>query len=248
MSRAVIKAQDAAPPSRGRFGLELRDIARQADGLLAAARQQAERIVFEARKRGEEEIEAARRRGYEEGLNRGLAEGRESGRSAALAEARAAFAEDQKSLTAALSQFCAEFSRRREQFHVSARRDAIVLAIAIASRVVRRLQDLPEAVSDAAAEACREALALIGEATTVVVRSNPEDCAALDRLAESLSESLKGIQSLRIVADADVARGGVIIQTAEGAIDATVNGRIERIADELASDWRRRMTELGIEP
>lgn len=231
--------------------------------MLEEARTEAQRLVREGRLEADAErqrvLQAAHRQGYDEGLT----QGHEEGRAAALEEARKQFAAEQAVLVNTLINLVDTFKASRERLFVEARRDVIVLATAIASRIVDALSNDDAIASDAATSSCREALELIGEVTEVVFRAHPDDVDALARFCDEIVVSgLLGrpadpswpaspapqdsARPVRVVADAAVGRGGVIVQTADSIVDATVASRVARIADELVSDWRGRMTQLGL--
>ncbi len=247
MSGAVIKAGQARIPSRGAYTLDLRDIADRAEAIIAAARGEAERILSKARDEAEsvrEEItESARRAGREQGLR----EGREAGQAEALQEAREQFAREQASLTGMMTEMLRTFEKRREQLYLSARRDAVVLAVAVARRVVARLPEIEEAATESAMQACAEALDLVRGATEIVIRAHPEDCRAIDRLVGELAGLTQSSRHIRLAEDASVGRGGVIVQTSDSEVDARAAARMERIADELVSDWRARVKALSLD-
>ncbi len=247
MSRVIIKAGEVGRVTRSLSSLNLRDIAGQAEAMLAAARVEAERIVEDARCQAEAGRAAVRQAAHDEGHAEGLAEGRQTGRQTALAEAREQFATDQSALQSALSKLLENLGERREQLYASARRDVVVLAIVIASRIVQRFASVEAVAPEAAADACEEALRLLQSASEVVVRTHPDDAAAIERLAGRIAEKTRDSRHVRIVEDDSVGRGGVHLAAADTAIDATIGSRIERIADELVTDWRHRAETLGIQ-
>ncbi len=260
MRGLVIKPGDSPSLARGAIGLDLRDVARQADAILAAARAEAQRIATQARVAIAADRERSRQTAHEEGFARGRGEGFEAGRQAAVDEARAAFAADHGALSDALLKLLQDFGERREALYAAARRDVVVLAVVIASRVCGKLADRADAAPEMALQAADEALKLLRGATQPIIRVHPADAAALDQLAERLSAAGLGRSAsaesshVRIVEDSSVPRGGVLLTTADpsaGAecrIDASITTRIERIADELVSHWRERAAELSLEP
>ena len=242
----IIKANDTRHTSRGMYSLDLRDIAREAESIVAAARAEAERIVEDARARAEVEGRSTKEAARREGHGQGMTEGRASGRAAALAEAREEFGRKQESLVTALSKLVGDFDKRREYLYAACRRDVVVLAVAIASRICERFAGMADEASDAAVRACEEALSMVRGATDVVIRVHPEDSAALAQMADQLASSVKSSRHVRIVDDPAIGRGGVEVGAADSTIDATIRSRVEHIADELVTDWRRRMKELSL--
>jgi flagellar assembly protein FliH len=243
MSGTVIKAGDARALTRGLYSLDLRDIAGKAEAMLSTARSEAARLVEEARRQALAEREGIR----QSAQRKGYAEGGAAGRAAALEEARKRFAEEQTALTVALGDLLGAFGARREELYLAARRDVVVLAMAIAQRIVSRLAGMADAAPEMAAEACRQALELVGEATEAVIRVHPDDRRALEQIAEGLSRAVQSSRHLRLVEDPSVGRGGVVVETADCAVDAQAASRVDRIADELVTDWRQRMKALAIE-
>lgn len=241
MSRVVIKPGNERITSRGTSALDLRDISTKADALIASARQEAERILSEARSHAAVVRDAAHREGYDAGTAEGMTRGDAEGRETALAEARARLKADQASLVKALTEAMQAFSHQREQFLSAARRDAVALAVAIAQRVARKLSKIDEAAMEMAAEACAEALQSIAESSEVTVRVHPADAGAVSELTAELADLVKSARGVRLSADESVGRGGVIVSTSDCVVDATVSGRIDRIADELLAGWRKRI-------
>lgn len=241
MSRAIIKPGSERFMSLGSSGLELRDIAAKAENVLAAAREEAAKILANARSEAAKLHEAARREGFEEGKTTGQKQGRDEGLREALEEARKRLKSDEASLVSALKETVRSFSADRERMLSVARRDAVVLAVAIAGRICHKLSHIDEAAIEMAREACTEALQLISESTEAVIRVHPQDAAAVSELAAELADSVRSARGVQLTADESVGRGGVVVATSNSVVDATVVGRIERIADELISGWRARL-------
>jgi flagellar assembly protein FliH len=229
------------------YSFDLRDIARQAEGMLSDARKEADRLIHAARTQSSIERESVRQSAQRLGREQGIRQGWETGRSEALQETREKLAGDQAPMISALSKLLEEFGQRREQMYLAARRDVVVLAIAIARRIVSGLGDIEEAAPQAAAEACAEALELLKDATDAVVRIHPDDWDAVSQMVTSLADSMQSSPHVRVEKDPEVGRGGVVVETGQGTVDATAASRVDRIADELVTHWRQRMKELSIE-
>jgi flagellar assembly protein FliH len=248
MRGVVLKADQAAALPRGACSLDLRDIARQAEQIVAEARARADALLADARAEIERQRLAAHEEARLRGREEGLAQGRLEGREAALADAQAAFAAERAPLVDALTALLESFSASREQLLVAARQDVIVLAIAIAARVTGRLAAQAWASSAAAEEACEEALGLLSAASEPVVRVHPADLAAVEHHCARLAGSLKSAAGVRLREDESVGRGGIRLETADASVDATLASRIERIADELVAGWRERLRGLALSP
>ncbi len=108
-----------------------------------------------------------------------------------------------------------------------------VLAVRIAEKILGRELTLhPAAVVDVAAEAMRHA----GEPRELVVRCATEDLEALERGKPRLVERCRAAQAVRFVADDRVARGGCIIETELGVVDARLSTQLDAIERALRGE------------
>ena len=161
-----------------------------------------------------------RRRAHEEGLAEGLAEAR-----ALIAPAFEAVAEAERLIRA-----------REEDFLRAAERSAVELALAIAEKIVgAAVSARPETVLEVVGGA------LLRTATRhrLVIEVNPEDLELVSESAEGLAARLGGVQRLDVVAERRVERGGCIVRTEEGEIDARIGSQLERLAELLTEAGRR---------
>ena len=161
-----------------------------------------------------------RRRAHDEGLAEGLAEAgdRIGSALAALAEAEAAI------------------RAREEEFLRAAERSAVELAIAIAEKIVGgTVAARPETVLDVVGGA----LLRTASRHRLVIEVNPEDLELASASAEGLAARLGGVQRLDVVAERRIERGGCIVRTEEGEIDARIGAQLDRIAELLAEAGRR---------
>ncbi|MFQ5424698.1 MAG: FliH/SctL family protein [Phycisphaerae bacterium] len=260
MSNTIIKAGEHKPLAKGACRLDLRDISAMAETALAAARSEADRIVARAGEQAAAERETAREVARREGYEAGFEAGQQAGREEALEASRQTFATEQASLVTALTSLVADFTAKRERMLLAARRDVVVLAIAIARRLSQHLAGMEDVAPEMAVEACEQTLSLIRNQTDVVVRVHPQDAAAMRRFLDgnagrsgegatapaNAARAMAASDHFRIVEDEKTGRGGVLVETADGQVDATVSGRVDRVADELMAAWRLRWKELGL--
>lgn len=257
MPNGIIKVGDTGATLRGMYALDLRDISAEAAAALEVAKSEAANILEKARTSAAAERGSAREAGHDEGYQAGLREGRDAGREEGLRESRERFARDQATVMTALAEVIDGFRDRRERLFLAARRDVVVLAITIAQRIVSGLSREPEGSAGIACDACARALSLIGEATSVDVRLNPDDLAALRRLVDGPGASeddspsnaarmLLATEHVRFIADEAVAPGGAVVRSADCEVNAEVSDRVERVGNELIADWQERQRELGL--
>jgi len=110
------------------------------------------------------------------------------------------------------------------------------LVIAISERVINR-----ELATDEKAIRCviDAALDELGRAGIVIARVNPDDAAALRDAIRHAEWHPPPTVELEIAADSDIARGGCVLESDYGQVDATVETQIAqltRLLDEEAGD------------
>jgi len=152
--------------------------------------------------------EAARRQGYEEGL----------------AQAR----EEAKSQSGRLRELTESYSAALDTLDFRLSDQVLNLALDVARQVVAgELAARPERILDVVNLALRQMVETTREARLLL---NPDDAAIIRPL---LNEALDKSR-LRIVEDVRIVRGGCLIETPQGDLDATLQAR-----------WRQVVTVLG---
>jgi len=209
---------------------DLAEAERRASDLLSLARREAERLRAEARERGFVE-------GREEGVADGIARGDRIGLERAVA--------DHAALAERWTQALAGFERDRGSLLAHGRDGVLRLALAIAERIARRSLAVDPAAVAAELDAALETLGACELATVEVPLGEK---ARLERALPPLAAALAAAGGLTIVEREDLAAGGVVVRTADGRVDASVETRIERVAEAiLASGGEARPAE-GISP
>ncbi|MCS6915157.1 MAG: FliH/SctL family protein [Myxococcales bacterium] len=108
----------------------------------------------------------------------------------------------------------------------AAEADLRVLAVRIAERILgRELALHPDAVVDIAAEA----LAQAGGPREVLLRVHPDDLKALERGRPRLLARCSQAQAVQLRADPAVPRGGCIVETELGTVDARLQVQLQAI-------------------
>jgi flagellar assembly protein FliH len=168
--------------------------------LLAAANAEAEAIR-----------EAARTRGHAEGLAAGLAEAQtqlEPAR-AALVEARAAV------------------ERTADDIAPTVEQRAVDLALALAEKILSTALEVdPSLVGSVAAGALRRVVSR----DRIMLQVNPEDVGLVQAALAADTNELSASRRIEVCAERRVPRGGCIVRTVEGEIDARIEQQLERAA------------------
>jgi flagellar assembly protein FliH len=153
---------------------------------------------------------------YEEGYGKGLAEEKEA--FAAQLE------EKQKMVNNAITKLdgvANEYAKKLGDIES----DLVSTALAIASEVIK--VELSKKSSEIAVAISAELIAKLKEASTIVIKANPVNAAAL---GEALSENSK----VKIEADDAISKGGVIVLSSIGNLDGNIFSRLEKIIKEAS--------------
>lgn len=106
---------------------------------------------------------------------------------------------------------------------------ALKLAVAIAEKVVRQtIAQVPEVVE----RTVRDALSLVDKAVQVQIRCNPEDLQYM-RGTGRLQETTSSGGTVEWREDPEIERGGCIVSTERGLIDATIASQLREIGRQI---------------
>jgi flagellar assembly protein FliH len=176
--------------------------------------------VMSALARAEQEAAALREQARAEGFAAGHAEA-----VAALQPALAALAAAAEGVEAQRTEIAEALERR-----------AVELGLALAAKVLAGAVEVePERV----VESVRGALRGIVERERIIVLVNPEDLEIVREAIDDLRRSLGGIDHCEVQAERRVGRGGCIVRTPVGDVDARVETKLERAREVVAAALAR---------
>jgi len=162
----------------------------------------------------EQDLAAVREQARREGFEAGLKEGRQKLESSAEA------------LAAALT----EASGLRASILEHSRQDMLRLVLTIAEQILQRqFQHDPQAILPVVDRALQSAL----HADHLTLRVNPEDLAVVSENKPLFLAGIAGLKNLSIEADAEVSRGGCLVESALGDVDAQLETQLESIRQAL---------------
>lgn len=210
--------------------LDMSDLAQQARRMLDNARAEAQRIVEQGKAEAQQLIDSADEGGYAQGFERGMAEGREAGEREGREQALQQHAQQLATLTQQWTASLEQWESQREAMFHDAAEDVIRFAFLLARKVTHRvIESDPTVVRDQLAEA----LKLLSRPSAVEVVVNPEDRAMAEHVLPELASTIARCEHVALREDASIARGGCVIATAGGRIDATIETQLDRIAEAL---------------
>ncbi len=174
-----------------------------------------EMILAEAKEEARLKVEAA----YEEGMQRGIAAGREDYESRVGQSAEALLV-------------AAEAMRQaRSDFLESLEPQVVELATLIAARVLdREIRTDPELIHSTV----KRALIKIADRQRLRVRVSPQDLAALQKHMVTLLEDFDGVEELELVEDETIESGGCVVDSELMQVDARIETLLANVLDEMA--------------
>jgi flagellar biosynthesis/type III secretory pathway protein FliH len=176
------------------------------DQLLALAHGEAERVR-----------ETAQAEGYAAGF--------EAGRAQGMAAVQAA--------TATIGSVAEELAGVRADLEEGLQRDAVELALALAAKILAgTLAAQPERVVDVV----RGALRHLADRRVITILVNPSDLEIVAAKIDELRAHAGGIEQCEVQADRRVGRGGAVVRTSEGEVDADIATQLERAREVIASE------------
>lgn len=234
---AVIKQTNFRNGAAAGGVFDLGDLRRDAESALAEARAEAARIVADAQREAARLRTSAREEGLAagraEGHAAGLAEGRAAGEATGRAEAAAAHDEGLRALEETFSSEFLRWIAVRDERLREAERGLAGIAVAIAERIVaEHVRADPAFV----ARSVERAVALFARATRVRVEIAPEDEALVSEALPNLRAALPAGSEIELAPRAGIGRGGCVIRSGEGSVDARIETLFRRMHGGLIGD------------
>jgi flagellar assembly protein FliH len=182
---------------------KIKEIQEQAEAILRKAREEKESIEMEA---------------YTKGLEQGQAQGQ------MMAVKKI------EPLMTTLSKAVDDLKRVRQQIIEKHQDQVMEILFLIAEKIIhRQIQLSPEIVLETVKEAAR----YLTETDEIRLRLHPSDFEYLRDIERLLSKHLSGNMEIHFVEDATLDRGGIVIDTEFGEIDASIRSQIEHMKEVL---------------
>lgn len=166
--------------------------------------------------------EALRRKVEHEAYERGRQDG-ERALSAQLLEQRGELLELQQGIFAALQSAVSQVVQQTEQ-------QLLNVALEAAKKIVAGLDISQELVE----RVVREAVAEVEDGAEITIQLHAADLALLRKHQSPVLQGLPNAGPLRFVASGEVTRGGCLVQTRFGVLDARRETKLEQLRESLA--------------
>jgi flagellar assembly protein FliH len=160
------------------------------------------------------------------------AQAREDGFAAGLQAAQA----DLQTASEALGSAIESVAALRAEVADQVERGAVALGLRIAEQAMGAAVEVD---ADRVVDAVRGALRRLTERDRVTILVNPEDLDTVRAATAELMSRLGGIDTCDVQAERRVSRGGAVVRTAEGEVDATVETKLARAREVIAAELGR---------
>lgn len=208
------------------------DLRQQCDDYVARVRIQAEELLTRAHTEAEQIRQQALEAATSDGRQSGLRQAHDQIEARARELGGQMLAEKLRHVLPALDAAVSGLQVERDRWLASWEGSAVNLAVAIAEKILRsELESHPEL----AVPIISEALQLAAGQPHVQVTMHPQDIELIQQAGIELAQKLNTLGEGKLVADERISRGGCLIDTRHGVIDARLETQLDRIAAELVS-------------
>lgn len=121
-------------------------------------------------------------------------------------------------------------ANKRAQILEQSEAQVIDLVLSIATRVVKTIS---ESQKEVVIQNVKSALARIKSRSDIIIRVNVQDLALTTSKMKEFQESLEKAKTITIVEDATIEKGGCIVETDFGHIDARIGSQLREIEEKI---------------
>ncbi|ACH93244.1 flagellar assembly protein [Borrelia duttonii Ly] len=171
-----------------------------------------QRIIKEHEEKLKRELEIETEKGRNEGYDDGFQKGRE----------------DFDKILGKLNGIISSLIAKRKEILESSGEHIMNLVMQIAVKVVKKIIDSQKGV---VIENVNEALKKIKSKTSIIIRVNLDDIDVVSHQKHEFISKFDFIENLEIVEDVNIGKGGCIIETDFGEIDARISSQLDRIEE-----------------
>lgn len=198
----------------------------QADDIREKAEQDVQKIKQEAHRKAKE---AGKEEGLKIGKEEGLKIGHQEGYQQGYQEGLSSGEKEYRDAINYLKQLADEISSERESVFKKTESDFIGLVFDIAEKIVGEKISHNEVIYNTLKSALEYAIS----SESILVKVNPEDLDTLGKYREEFLAIVGESTSLEIIEDENVDKGGCILETNMGRIDAQISSQMNAIRDKL---------------
>ncbi|MFC4768784.1 FliH/SctL family protein [Effusibacillus consociatus] len=206
----VLSPEEIIKEAQKQAARMLENTRREADLIVNDAKRQAEAILTDSRRQVEEAVAQAQKAGYEIGFEEGKTAG------------ETLFQEKIQEVLGRMSQIEAE----RQEYLLQSEQQLLVLACEIARRIMGREIELGMSWVEAT---LKGALAELVNRSHVEVHAHPDDIPLLIDIKSEISSPYNAQIEFKFTADSSIEKGGCILRTRQGAVDARIDTQLNEV-------------------
>jgi flagellar assembly protein FliH len=214
MSKAAGDAELAAKENAAASEAALADAKVRAESIVAEAKNKADALLGEAEAKKEALETAANAEGFDKGREAGYENGKE----------------EADRLVERLHTIMERIYQKREEILVDTEAQLVELALLISRKVVKVLAESQEEVVKANVI---EALKKLKNRGDVTVRVNLADAKLTTEHTKDFISAVENAQNITVLEDSTVDRGGCIVETDFGAIDARISSQLAELEKKI---------------
>ncbi len=184
--------------------------------IVQTANNEATRIIEDAKKRAQEEYEAIKAQAYQEGFQKGEADGLEK------------FTQDAQEALDSLETLAKSSFDMKNNIIDSASRDIIELINAISDKVCHTKfnpQVLYQIITDS--------IKLLNDKENITIIVNPKLAASVQKMIPNFKSSIQNLQFVKVVEDNSISPDGAIVETPTTRLDSRISSQINEITQKL---------------
>ncbi|SCW32344.1 flagellar assembly protein FliH [Borreliella japonica] len=214
IEEAKVKANEVLEAARQEADLLQREAIYKKESIEAESNAEIERLAREYGEKLKTDLEIATAKGREEGYNKGYESGFED------------FDKVMRKLHSIIASLIAE----RKGILESSGAQIVSLVMQIAIKVIKRITDSQK---DIILENVNEALKRVKDKTQITIRVNLDDLDILRHKKSDFISKFDVIENLEIIEDPNIGKGGCIIETNFGEIDARISSQLDKIEEKF---------------
>jgi flagellar assembly protein FliH len=210
----AVSPEDILQQARDEAAFILEQARAEADCLVDEAKRQAETILAEAANRVEEAAGEAREEGYQSGYQAGFQAGKADGEA------------DYRQLIGETVEMINGFEEEKKALMRDSHLQIVQLACAIAEKIMEKELEVGGSWIE---NTVKSALAELVDRSQIEIVAHPEDIPLLLKFREECSTIYDSQMEIRYSADEKIRKGGCILRTRQGTVDARIECQLNEV-------------------
>jgi flagellar assembly protein FliH len=186
----------------------------ESNNIISNAKNQADMIISDAKNQAAEVMEDARNKGEEDGWEEGFSRGEE----------------EVNRLITRLNRILSSTIQKRNEVLEEAESQIVDIIIAVARKVVKTIT---ESHKNIVIEQISEAIQKLKGRAEITIRVNVEDLMMTTKHKKDFIQMVEGIENVKILEDNSVDKGGCIITTDFGSVDARISSQLSELEQKI---------------